>query len=251
MQFDPDPTSVVRIFNGTTQRVKGCFSQLNSHASFVLYADRQNVCIVWYGKLSIDKDRFIARELGEETRREMATIGDVFFIDERIEDRKHISPLLSLLWVTENDYFSERKKAARLDTIFNSPKFLYKIEREGGHYSLRKTGSFFPNEQDNSVPKFPQDAKLFTSFGMVILCVADQWDLWIGEKVGADEKAIAKSMIKSIASEHATLDPTILGGVVFGEVIRIAKQRFERAIYRSHFQDDWEMGSKIVKRQVS
>lgn len=252
--LSPDPTTVVRILNATIQRVKGCYSQLNSSACFVVYSDRQNSVVVWHGNDCIRSDRNIAESIGRETRREMNALGTIDVIEEDSstpENRERLLKLLSLLWMSEEDYNSERLRILRSGSISNSPKVLHSIQRiKGGKYSMQKVTTVSPDEY-GIVPKISLEG-LCTSVAMFVLFVDGQWDLWLGESISPGEEEVAKSMIKSLQSSQVSSTRSQgLDAVVFGEQIRIVRQYFERAVFCAQFESNWHLGKSIVRQQVT
>lgn len=240
---NPDPTSIFRIFKRTIQRVKCSFISLNSYASFIIFSDRLDKLVIWIGKHSDTHDKTMARRLGKELRREMPNNGPVFLCVEENEHSEALSHLLSLLWMSDEEY---RKEAInRVNPhISNAPKILSILERirgSGGQYKLRNVCTVIPDSTTGEVPRIPWPR--FTSTQMAVLLVADQYDLWIGEDIVEAEVKFATQMVSSLATDKksegmASLAQEKLDLVLFGQNMRVVKHTYERCIFRAHF-DAW------------
>jgi hypothetical protein len=176
--------------------------------------------------------------------------GSVDIVDEKRENKDALAKLLSLLWLSDEDYFSDRLQSMRSQRISNSTKVLHTIKKlPGGKYVLQKSFSVIP-EESGTVPRISID-KLYNSTGMFVLFVDNQWDLWLGEAVSSGEEQVAKSMIKSLPpSQEPAVRLDDLDAVVFGEQIRVIRQGYERSIFSSHFESDWRLGENVVRQRV-
>ncbi len=96
--MSPDPTTVMRVFNETTQRVKGSHLLLNTAASFVVIADRLGRTSVCHGSKSSTADRKYAEDIGKDMAREMPHGNrKVNILVEGAESKKSLDEFLDLL----------------------------------------------------------------------------------------------------------------------------------------------------------
>jgi hypothetical protein len=254
MPFDPDPTSILRIYKRTIERVKGTYSQLNSNASFLIVADRQNKVVVWHGNRASSDDCSLAEEIGISMGAEMPSGNcGVDVITENKENPSSLQAMLSLLWITEDQYYSNAFVTLRSNSIFNHPKTLYRLRfNSDGSVTLVKVSVNEVNE-DGSVNQFVFDNQLFSSTNIIVLNVAKQWDVWIGSQLSRDHIQNGIESVKHFASQANNNSDIRLDGlesVVFVERIRVVKEGYERAIFRYHFQESEKLGMKIPKLEV-
>lgn len=255
MAIDQHPTTIVRVYKGTSSRVKGCYSELNCHASYLIVCDRQARVTIWHGSKSGIFDKGLAEDLGFNMAMEVpGGKGKLYLVlegKEKVDRRrcKSFQALLSSLWLTEEEYFSDRLKVMRETAVHNHPKTMHIIVKVGQGYGLKKVG-VVGVESDGSVKKL-SFAAVESPLMMVVLESEHQWDLWIGSQVTRAEVTNAQAVLKTlsastnIASEHA------LDSVLFGEKIRLTKQGCERAVFRNNFSDGWKMGHMITKSDLA
>lgn len=242
---EPDPTSVIRVYCKNIQRVKGSYMELNSHASFVVYSDRQCAVAVWHGRFAKKRDRKIAIFLGEQTKNEMK--GTLSFTDEATGDEESRKLFLSLLWLTEKEYSSSKLEDDRIKSISNSPKVLYKIhESKMKKYVVQKIDSV-KCASDGTVSKFIFD-QINSPVGIFAVVVDNQWDLWIGENVGANEETVARYIATDLATTRNRILEFQSGLVLFAESIRVVRQGYERAVFRGNFEDHTRLGYRLLRR---
>jgi hypothetical protein len=151
--FAPETASLVRVYAGVAQRVKPCYLELNTHASFVLYSDRHARSCVWQGQAPNPRDCEHAEILAKELRREMPDpLGDIFVVTQgnelewsqrhpkasRAKDRPGkgkdssnqdpFALLLQILWMSKDYYFSDKFAAAVSKPLNNASRTVLKFK---------------------------------------------------------------------------------------------------------------------------
>jgi hypothetical protein len=223
--------------------------QLNSHASFLVLSDRQARVTIWHGSKSAKHDQVIAEELGLNMVHEIPGGGGrLHLVEDRNERQgkasKSLQIMLSSLWLTEQEYFSERLMTAREKPVSNSPRTMHIILKVGDGYGLKKM-AVADVDANGHVPKLSFE-KVDNPLMMVVVEYGNQWDLWIGVQVTKFEIRNAQAVVKTLSSNRDVAEPAS-SSVLFGEKIRVIKQGCERAVFRNNFSDGWRMGHRLIK----
>ncbi len=234
----PDPISLYRIYNGTSQRVPSQLSSLNSAAAFIILCDDDKEVILWVGEQCTIEDRHHAENLAVDILRRdyrlyQATLKDVSITIEGVEFDAKLQHLLSKLFADINAYKNKSVRKERSNDIENAEIIIGTLEKVNGQDKVKEVGKGTPDENGfvKRIHFVPISDKT-----VAVITVGNQYYLWLTKSHNPMQvSTIKRSVVDMISKNFLALKQNV-DKIFITQSLRVVLQGFERVMFRQYFK---------------
>ena len=234
----PDPISLYRIYNGTSQRVPSQLSSLNSAAAFIILCDDDRQVIMWIGEQCTIEDRQHAENLAVDILRRdyrlyEATLKDVSITVEGVEFDTKLQHLLNKLFADINAYKNKSVRKERSNDLQNAEVIIGTLEKVNGQDKVKEVGKGTPDE--NGCVKRLHFVPI-SDKTVIVVTVGNQFYLWLTKNHNPMQvNTIKRSVVDMISKNFLALKQNV-DKIFITQSLRVVLQGFERVMFRQYFK---------------